>query len=130
MMKRCFMKRLRSENGFTLVEVMVVLMILGFLASLAFPQFSKVIANSQERADQANIKIIESALEVYCIEEGDYPSGITSFDGLVTELNNKGYIRQTEIKAADPKKFKFTYDSSDHKVKRDPISATPVDPSQ
>lgn len=103
---------------------MIVLMILGFLASLAFPQFANVIANSQERADQVNIQIIESAIEVYQIEEGNYPSAAT-FDTLITELNSAGYIRQTEIKPADSKK-EFIYDSNKHTITCDEISPGPT----
>lgn len=121
MRKRRFGRRLKSKDGFTLIEVMIVLMILGFLASLAFPQFAKVIANSQKRADQVNIQIIESAIEVYQIEEGNYPKA-TNFDALITELNKAGYIRQTEIKPADSKKNKFIYDSSDQTIKCEAIS--------
>lgn len=103
---------------------MIVLMILGFLASLAFPKFANVIANSQERADQVNIQIIESAIEVYQIEEGDYPKA-TNFKDLITELNSAGYIRQTEIKPADSKK-EFIYDSNKHTITCDEISPGPT----
>ncbi len=125
MTKKCFWSALKSKDGFTLVEVMIVLMILGFLAALAFPQFAKVIANSQERADQVNIQIIESAIEVYQIEEGYYPKA-TNFKDLITELNKAGYIRQSEIKPADSKKKKFTYDSEKHTITCDDISPSPT----
>ena len=127
MMKKWFKKRFKANGGFTLIEVIVVLMIIGFLASIALPQFSKVIANSQEKADLASIEIIESALEVYRIEEGEYPTNIgNDFNALITELNGKGYLRQNEIKSADEKHFKFTYDSSTHKIKREGTSSTPA----
>lgn len=117
MVRRCFRANVNSENGFTLIEVLVVLMILGFLAAIAFPQFSKVIGNSQERADEASIQIIESAIEVYHIDQGKYPDA-TDFDGLIAELKGKEYIRQEKIESADSKNFEFDYNTTNHSVTR------------
>lgn len=122
MIKKKLKQRLKNENGFTLVEVMVVLMILGFLAAIAFPKFSTVIENSQTRADEASIQIIESALEVYHIEEGQYPIGISTFDDLITELNTEGYIRQAKIVSAD-KNYSFIYNSDDQRIEREEKAA-------
>lgn len=101
--------------GFTLMEVVVVIAILGALTALALPRFTGVLENSQQKTDQANIRIVESAMELYQAEKGAMPSGVTSFDGLIEELNKVGYIKNKEIKAVSDGK-KFTYDATSKSV--------------
>lgn len=102
-----------NNHGFTLLEVIVVIAILGVLAALAFPRFSGVLTNSQIKTDQGNARIVESAVELYQAETGGYPN-TESFDALITELNKKGYLKNTEIKPES--KGTFTYEKTDGTV--------------
>ncbi|WP_296559843.1 prepilin-type N-terminal cleavage/methylation domain-containing protein [uncultured Acetobacterium sp.] len=108
-------KQVNNSRGFTLLEMIVAIAVLGALAALAIPQFKDVIENSRKRTDQANIQIIESAIELYKAEIGDIPAGVTTFNQLVTELNRVGYLKNSEVKAVTKDKV-FTYDSSQKKV--------------
>ena len=101
----------RNVCGFTLIEVIVVIAILGALTALALPRFTGVLANSQEKTDMANVHIVQSAVELYEAEKGDLSSTITTFDGLVTELNASGYLKNAEIKPVSKNKV-FSYDKS------------------
>lgn len=118
-----FKEKLRKNNGFTLAELMVVLVILGLLASIAIPKFLTVIENSQQKTDETNIRIVESALELYRIENGQYPPGVTDFDGLIEVLHSQGLIRQESIETANKRDYEFYYDTTKHVVERQTITA-------
>src|ERR1700733_11393030 len=69
------MKTLKMKHGFTLIELMIVVAIIGILAAIAIPQFANLVAKSQEGRTKANLGTIRSALSIYYGDtEGWYPS--------------------------------------------------------
>jgi prepilin-type N-terminal cleavage/methylation domain-containing protein len=68
------MKLLKMKKGFTLIELMIVVAIIGILAAIAIPQFANLVAKSQEGRTKANLGTIRSALSIYYGDmEGFYP---------------------------------------------------------
>ncbi len=59
-----------SKKGFTLVEIMIVVVIIGLLAAMAIPAFQKVRASSQEKAIVNNLRQLSSAAQQYFLEYG------------------------------------------------------------
>jgi type IV pilus assembly protein PilA len=59
------MKMNRSSKGFTLVEIMIVVVIIGLLAAMAIPAFQKVRTNSQDKAVLNNARQISAAADQY-----------------------------------------------------------------
>ena len=57
-------------KGFTLVEIMIVVVIIGLLASMAIPAFQKVRTNSQDKAVLNNARQISAAGDQYYLENG------------------------------------------------------------
>jgi len=61
---------IRSKKGFTLVEIMIVVVIIGLLAAMAIPAFQKVRASSLEKAMLNDGRQIGAAIQQYCMEYG------------------------------------------------------------
>lgn len=59
-----------SKKGFTLVEIMIVVVIIGLLAAMAIPAFQKVRENAREKAVLNNLRQVASAGQQYLLESG------------------------------------------------------------
>ena len=59
-----------NKKGFTLVEIMIVVAIIGLLAAIGIPSFTKARANSQEKSCVNNLRIIDAAKENLALETG------------------------------------------------------------
>ena len=71
----------KNQKGFTLVELMVVVVIIGVLVAIAIPIFSGIQANARTKACDANIRTIKGAVAMYYAEENAYPADIAALVG-------------------------------------------------
>jgi len=60
----------QSSKGFTLVEIMIVVVIIGLLAAMAIPAFQKVRTSSQDKAVLNNARQLSAAADQYFLENG------------------------------------------------------------
>lgn len=100
--RRRFRARRRGERGFTLVELLVVLLILGLIAMFAVPQVIKYLGGAKTDAARIQVQNLSTILDLYRLETGRYP---TSEEGLNALLDapaevaqwNGPYVRKPEM---------------------------------
>lgn len=71
----------KSKKGFTLVEIMIVVVIIGLLASMAIPAFNKVRQTSRNKTILNNLRIVAAAGSQYILENGATQVGYSSLVG-------------------------------------------------
>ena len=64
----------KKEGGFTLVELLIVMVILGLLAALVGPKMFGKVGKSKQKAAKAQIAYFETALDMYHLDVGKYPT--------------------------------------------------------
>ena len=83
-------KMLKKEEGFTLVELMIVVVILGILAGIGVQQYVNVQERAKGAAHNANLRIISSAVDMYVMLEGEAPTDID-------DLIDRGYLQEVPV---------------------------------
>ena len=79
----------RRQNGFTLIEILVVVMILGLLVSLAAPRIIGRTDDARITKARADMKAVEEALNLYKLDSGKYPTTDQGLLALVEEPDSE-----------------------------------------
>ena len=92
----------QRQKGFTLVELLIVLIILGLVASIAGPNVMKYLGSSKAKTAKLQLKEIESSLELFFLDTGGYPSTSQGLDVLVKSDGsisgwNGPYFKKAEL---------------------------------
>ncbi|MDZ7643649.1 MAG: type II secretion system major pseudopilin GspG [Woeseiaceae bacterium] len=81
-------RRDRRQRGFTLIEIMVVVIILGILAAIVAPNVIGRVGDAQIAAAKQDIRGIENALKFYRLDNFSYPTTEQGLEALVTRPND------------------------------------------
>lgn len=103
------------ENGFTLVELLVVLAILGLLVALAAPRVMKYLGSARSDTARIQIEKLSGVLDLYRLEVGHYPTDQEGLRALVekpaqAESWNGPYLKNAES-IVDPWGAPYAYRS-------------------
>jgi general secretion pathway protein G len=95
------MKR-RSTRGFTLLELLVVILIIGLLTGIVAPRFLNQIARSETTTARAQIDAFDKALQAFRIDVGRYPSTGEGLQALISAPGNEPRWRGPYLKGDIP----------------------------
>ena len=79
------MRQSRNQRGFTLIEIMAVVLIIGLLTTLVGIAVAGVIDDARIGTSKTNIRGLEAALQIYQIDNGRYPSTEQGLEALVAK---------------------------------------------
>ena len=82
-MQACRPPRSAPRRGFTLLELLVVLVVLGLLAGIVAPRYFNQLGKSEAKEARAQIEGLARALDLYRLDTGRYPSTEQGLDALV-----------------------------------------------
>ena len=80
-----FMKFKKGQKGFTLIELMIVIAIIGILAAIAIPQFAAYRKRAQDSAAKSALKNMATAQENYYVQENTYTNQRALLTGWTVE---------------------------------------------
>ena len=89
MNKGVCMKVKKNNKGFTLIEIMVVVIILGILTAIVAPNIIGRVGDAQITAAKQTIRSIESALRMYRLDNFNYPSTEQGIEALTNKPNGQ-----------------------------------------
>jgi general secretion pathway protein G len=110
-------RRFRGQDGFTLIEIMVVILIIGLLALMVVPRLRGVADRAKRTKAQADIQELKQALDRYYLDNGSYPTTDQGLQALVspptggrtpTNYEQGGYIEKLP---SDPWGNQYFYQS-------------------
>ena len=77
-----------NQKGFATLEVILMVMVIGVLASVAVPRFTNISAKANTAKIQSDLSTLDTAISIYYMENGSYPQNIS------TDL--KDYVKDVE----------------------------------
>lgn len=87
-MMNAIVKRLNNRKGFTLIELIVVIAVLGILAAVALPRIGNVVGDANASANEAQLRTLNEALERYMAESGNEDLTTDFYDAISNEKVN------------------------------------------
>lgn len=94
--------KITKSSGFTLLELLVVMVIIGLLVSYVGPKYFAQVGKSEVKTAKAQIDALEKALDQYRLDMGHYPTTEQGLAALFTNPNNEAKWAGPYLKKAPP----------------------------
>jgi len=111
---------MKKSRGFTLIELMIVLVILGLLASLVAPEMFSKVGSTKRKTAAAQMKMFQTALDTFRLDVGNYPSDLTELIQSEKRGWDGPYLPQTVPQ--DPWGNAYQYKLASNGIKFDMLS--------
>jgi type IV pilus assembly protein PilA len=99
----------KNEKGFTLIELMIVIAIIGILAAIAIPQFSAYRTRSYNAAAEADVRNLATAEEAYYTDNLTYSANVGTLRGAAYGFSQSANVTLTATSvAASPATYNLT----------------------
>lgn len=84
-----------TRRGFTLIEILIVVVILGILAAIVIPQFTNASSDAQDASLRSQLQTVRSQLELFRVKNSDtYPDLVTNqWDELVNPVSGEDFLQ-------------------------------------
>lgn len=117
------MKKIQMRKAFTLIEIMVVIIILGLLASFVIPNITGKSEEAKQKLVCIQMKSLTESLKMFKVDNGSYPTGEEGLQALIENPNENayasyatsGYIEGTNL-PKDPWNKPYIYLNNDDTV--------------
>jgi general secretion pathway protein G len=94
---------MRARSGFTLVEILIVVIILGILAAIVIPQFTDASTQARLSSLKSNLQTMRSQIELYKVQHTDTPpTSAATFNAQMTVVGTDGYGPYLQVVPANP----------------------------
>lgn len=123
----------KSPDGFSLIELLIVVAVIGILAAIAIPAMNTAMEKSRQRSTMANMRAIGNNLQIYQNDASFYPAGSLTMDQVATTLLD---VTNTILPSEDAWHNDFGYASdgteaySVESYGRDGVPGANITPSQ
>ncbi len=85
---------MKAKSGFTLVEILIVVVILGILAAIVIPQFSNASSEAKLASLKSNLQSIRAQIQLYKVKNTDSSPTVASFESqMITDVNSGPYLQ-------------------------------------
>ncbi len=121
---------LATEEGFTLIELMIVIAVIAILAAIALPKFGSVKSTANKARAESEMKNIQTALEMYYSQHEAYPSDkkeLSNIEGMDHSVintykdggSNGGGYKPKNDNGNGHQSYEWNYDNGQYKIEID-----------